>query len=174
MRKFFRFNFIILILLILSVFIYEQIPERQIPANTFADEVVVIKHKKRMDLLKNGDVLKSFRVSIGKNEKGDKQQHGDGRTPEGRYRLIWKNPNSDYYLSIKISYPDHSDILRARRKGVDPGGDIFIHGVPDWMRWFSKMHRWFGYTQGCIMVTNREMDEIWRTVPAGTPIEIRP
>ncbi len=97
---------------------------------------------------------------------GPKRQEGDGRTPEGRYAIDWRNAKSKYHLSLHISYPDAADVARAREAGVDPGGDIMIHGFPDGAR------REGDWTQGCIAVTDEEMDEIWGLVEEGTPIWI--
>ncbi|WP_237059336.1 L,D-transpeptidase family protein [Microbulbifer sediminum] len=143
-------------------------------AITKADEVVVYKSKSLMQLKKNGRVLKSYKVSFGDNPRGHKVQQGDERTPEGRYTLDWKNPNSRFYRSIHISYPDKRDKARARRLGVNPGGDIMIHGIkPQWtgMADYLKKMNW---TDGCIAVNNREMDEIWAMVDTPTPISIYP
>ncbi|MFI2811872.1 MULTISPECIES: murein L,D-transpeptidase family protein [Microbulbifer] len=143
-------------------------------AVTKADEVVVYKSKALMQLKKNGRVLKSYKVSFGDNPRGHKIQQGDERTPEGRYTLDWKNPQSRFYRSIHISYPNRADKARARRLGVNPGGDIMIHGIkPQWtgMEDYLKRMNW---TDGCIAVNNREMDEIWAMVDTPTPISIYP
>ncbi|GAA5524394.1 hypothetical protein Maes01_00951 [Microbulbifer aestuariivivens] len=139
-----------------------------------ADEVVVYKSKSLMQLKRNGRVLKSYKVVFGENPRGHKVMQGDERTPEGRYTLDWKNPQSRFYRSIHISYPNAADKARARRLGVDPGGDIMIHGIkPQWKgmeNYLTKMN----WTDGCIAVTNPEMDEIWAMVDTPTPISIYP
>ncbi|MDJ0721632.1 MAG: L,D-transpeptidase family protein [Desulfobacterales bacterium] len=139
-----------------------------------ADLVLVVKSEKRLYLLQNGDVVASFRVAFGRNPNGHKEQQGDERTPEGRYVLDHKNPHSNFYKSIHISYPDAADHARARKKGVDPGGDIMIHGQRNgyerW-EWFTQLVNW---TDGCIALKNRDMDFVWNAVKVGTPIEIRP
>ncbi|AOS96709.1 L,D-transpeptidase catalytic domain [Microbulbifer aggregans] len=139
-----------------------------------ADEVVVYKSKSLMQLKRNGRVLKSYKVVFGENPRGHKVMQGDERTPEGRYTLDWKNPKSRFYRSIHISYPNRQDKARARRLGVNPGGDIMIHGIkPQWKgmeNYLTKMN----WTDGCIAVTNREMDEIWAMVDTPTPISIYP
>ena len=141
-----------------------------------AAQVVVYKAERRMDLLDDkGRPIRSYQVSLGKNPTGDKQQRGDNRTPEGSYTIDWRNPGSDYHLSLRISYPSKSDQWRAKRNGVDPGGDIFIHGLPNgkgWKRWkYNKSNDW---TNGCIAVYDHEIREIWNLVPDGTPITIKP
>ena len=139
-----------------------------------ADFVLVVKSEKRLYLMQNGEVIASFRVAFGNDPKGHKEQQGDERTPEGRYVLDAKNPHSAFYKSIHISYPDAEDRQRARKMGVDPGGDIMIHGQKNGHeRWevFTQLVNW---TDGCIALKNKEMDFVWNAVKVGTPIEIRP
>ncbi|MEW5249138.1 murein L,D-transpeptidase family protein [Microbulbifer sp. 2201CG32-9] len=138
------------------------------------DEVVVYKSKSLMQLKRNGRVVKSYKVVFGDNPRGHKVRQGDERTPEGRYTLDWKNPKSRFYRSIHISYPNAADRARARRLGVDPGGDIMIHGQkPQWAGIEKQLTR-MNWTDGCIAVTNRQMDEIWSLVRTPTPITIYP
>jgi murein L,D-transpeptidase YafK len=139
-----------------------------------ADKVVVIKSKRLLMLLKEGDILKIYRVSLGKHPNGHKKKAGDKRTPEGRYILDSRNPESKFHLALRISYPNESDIRNAEKIGVRPGGDIMIHGLSDKMKKLGKLHRTSDWTDGCIAVTNSEIEEIWRLVPDGTPIEIKP
>lgn len=145
-----------------------------LPAGAVADRVVVDKSERALRLVRGGRVLKTYRVSLGGAPVGHKQREGDERTPEGRYVLDWRNPNSAMHRSLHVSYPDPADVARARAAGVPPGGDIMVHGIRDGLGWVGKLHRLVDWTDGCIAVTNREMDEIWRAVPDGTPIEIRP
>jgi len=119
-----------------------------------------------MLLLRGQSVLRSYRVALGRQPAGHKQREGDGRTPEGRYVIDRRNPRSRYHLALHISYPNAEDIARARAAGVEPGGDIMIHGLKDGER------REGDWTQGCIAVTNDEMDEIWSLVSEGTEILI--
>jgi len=119
-------------------------------------------------LLRGESVLRSYRVALGREPVGHKEREGDGRTPEGRYTIDLRNPKSRYHLALRISYPNEADRARAREMGVDPGGDIMIHGLKDGL---PREHDW---TQGCIAVTDGEMDEIWSLVPEGTPIVINP
>src|SRR5664279_2707562 len=123
-----------------------------------ADLVVVSKKKREMVLLRGEAVLRTYRIALGREPVGPKRQEGDGRTPEGRYTIDRRNPSSKYHLSLHISYPDADDAKRARDAGVDPGGDIMIHGLADGTR------REGDWTQGCIAVTDGEMDEIWSLV----------
>jgi murein L,D-transpeptidase YafK len=160
---------ICLLFLLLSCF-----PD-QAPANVkYADKVVVSKKKRLLLLLKNGEVLKKYRIAIGRNPVGPKSRRGDGKTPEGEYVLDGRNPHSRFYRSIHISYPNPNDIDRAEKNGVAPGSDIMIHGLPRHYEDVGELHTVTNWTRGCIAVTNAEIDEIWSLVQDGTPIEIRP
>jgi murein L,D-transpeptidase YafK len=139
-----------------------------------ADEVLVVKSESRLYLLKGGEELASFRVAFGGNPKGHKQQGGDGRTPEGRYVLDYKNAGSAYYKSIHVSYPNIKDRESAKKRDVSPGGDIMIHGQKNRWGWLSPIAQRFNWTDGCIALTNKEMDVVWKAVKVGTPIEIKP
>jgi len=139
-----------------------------------ADAVLVIKSEKRLYLMRAGEPFASFRVSFGFNPKGHKQEQGDGRTPEGRYILDYKNPGSAYYKSIHISYPNAKDRKEARKRGVDPGGDIMIHGQKNGYGWLSLLAQRFNWTNGCIALSDKDMDTVWNAVKPGTPIEIKP
>lgn len=143
-------------------------------AQEFADLIVVIKSKRVMFLMKEGKILKAYRVALGKNPVGAKYAQGDGKTPEGRYYIVGRNPNSNFYKSLKISYPNERDIEKAIRLGVNPGGGIMIHGLSKNVEYLGKYHILDDWTEGCIAVTNEEMDEIWMLVAEGTPIEILP
>jgi len=133
-----------------------------------ADRIVVRKGRREMLLLRRESVLRQYRVALGRNPVGHKERDGDGRTPEGRYVIDRRNPKSRYHLSLRISYPKADDVARARAAGAEPGGDIMIHGLKD------GEHREGDWTQGCIAVTDQEMDEIWGLVAEGTPIVIEP
>ncbi len=144
------------------------------PAPRLADKVLVLKSARRLLLLDNGEPFATFEVALGREPVGPKRQEGDGRTPEGLYHLDWRNPDSQYYRSMHVSYPAARDIRRARQAGVDPGDSIMIHGLPEDFAWMGARHTREDWTEGCIAVTNAEMDLIWNRVPDGTPIEIRP
>lgn len=144
----------------------------QIEAPVIADRVVIKKGERLLHLMKGGQVLKSYKIALGRSPKGHKVQLGDYKTPEGEYVIDWRNPNSKFHLSMHISYPNQKDIEKARRLGVTPGGAIMIHGLPNGLGWIKEMHRIVDWTQGCIAVTNEEMEEIWKYVPDGTPIRI--
>jgi len=139
-----------------------------------ADRVLVDKGDRRLYLLRNGDVLRTYRISLGLRPEGHKQFEGDFRTPEGVYRLTRRNPNSEYFLSIQVDYPNARDQARARRQGLSPGGAIMIHGEPNAPRKPRDYYANVDWTEGCIAVSNSDMVEIWLMTPPDTPIEIRP
>jgi len=133
-----------------------------------ADRVLVLKKERTLQLLIQGKVIKTYKVALGGDPVGAKIRQGDHKTPEGLYVLDSRNAHSRFYKSIHISYPSAQDRAAARR------GDVFVHGLPNGYGWLGASHRARDWTDGCIAVTNREMDEIWLAVGDGTPIEIRP
>ena len=139
-----------------------------------ADLVRVDKSERRLELLRKGTVLRSYRVALGNAPEGHKREEGDERTPEGRDVLDWRNPGSSFHTSIHISYPNAADRAAAKAAGRDPGGLIMIHGQPNGFGWWSWLLQLVDWTDGCIAVTDAEMDEIWTMVDNGTPIEITP
>ncbi len=139
-----------------------------------ADTVIVRKSERRLYLMRSGKVLRSYKVSLGLRPEGHKQFEGDYRTPEGKYRLVRRNPNSEYFLSIQVSYPNDTDIARARSQGVRPGGAIMIHGQPNVPRKSRDYYTQVDWTEGCIALANSDMVEIWLMTPPDTPIEIQP
>ena len=141
---------------------------------TKADQVIVVKNQRTLILLSHEKVLRTYKVALGRTPVGAKEQEGDHKTPEGRYILDRRNAASRFYKSIHISYPNEQDKQRAAQHGVSAGGDIMIHGLPNGFGWLGAAHRTLDWTDGCVAVTNAEMDEIWELVPDGTPIEIRP
>lgn len=139
-----------------------------------ADFVVVEKAKRKLHLLKDGEILRSFDIALGIVPVGDKVKEGDFRTPEGRYVLDMRNPNSEYFLSIHVSYPNAADRAEASARGVDPGGAIMIHGQPNEPTRSEAYYRSQDWTNGCIAVSNSDMIDIWLMIGDITPIEIRP
>jgi murein L,D-transpeptidase YafK len=139
-----------------------------------ADRVVVLKRERTLQLLSAGKVIKSYKVALGGDAVGPKTRQGDHKTPEGMYVLDSRNAHSQFYKSIHISYPSAKDRAVARQKGVSPGGDVFVHGLPNGYGWMGESHWLKDWTDGCIALTNQEIDEIWTAVADGTPIEIRP
>jgi murein L,D-transpeptidase YafK len=146
----------------------------KLPADARADRVIVMKKDRTLTLMNRDKVLKVYKVALGGDPVGPKRMEGDHRTPEGTYILDRRNSKSKYYLSIHISYPSVEDRERAHNLGVSPGGDVMVHGLPNGFGWLGASHRAQDWTDGCIAVTDQEMDEIWNAVPDGTPIEIKP
>lgn len=147
--------------------------QEALPQGARADKVIVLKSERRLLLTKDGQVLKQYRIVLGRDPIGHKTEQGDGRTPEGLYRIDGRNAKSGYRLSLHISYPDKRDRARARERGVSPGGDIMIHGIKNGFGWVGPLHRLVDWTNGCVAVTDSEIEEIWRAVPNGVAIEIR-
>jgi murein L,D-transpeptidase YafK len=138
------------------------------------DHVVVYKHDRKLVLLSSGKEVKTYRIALGGDPVGPKTRQGDHRTPEGFYVLDSRNPTSHFYKAFHISYPSSRDTDSAKKLGVSPGGDIMLHGLGRSYAWMGKAHTLHDWTDGCIAVTNEEMDEIWTLVRVGTPIEIKP
>jgi len=145
-----------------------------IKSTAIADSIVVEKSKHTLTLYHAGFPVRVYGVALGKEPTGDKVKIGDNRTPEGVYRIDFKNPQSKFHMALHISYPDAAHLQRANSLGVAPGGDIMIHGLPPAYKTVGAAHREFDWTEGCIAVTNEEIEEIWRAVPAGSPIQIKP
>jgi murein L,D-transpeptidase YafK len=152
------------------------LPKARAPAGNFdvADKVVVEKGQRRLYLLRDNRIIAEYPVKLGLNPYGPKQREGDFRTPEGSYRLVRRNPRSDFFLSIQVSYPSEQDIRRARGNGDRPGGLIMIHGEPNVPRKPAEYYAKNDWTDGCIAVSNADMVDIWLRTQAGIPIEIRP
>lgn len=144
------------------------------PALPLADKVVVRKSERKLYLMNQDTVLRTFKIALGLRPEGHKQFEGDFRTPEGTYRLTRRNPNSEYFLSIQVDYPNPQDVQRARAQGLSPGGAIMIHGRPNTPRKSRDYYANVDWTEGCIAVSNSDMVEIWLMTPPGTPIEILP
>ena len=139
-----------------------------------ADEIVVLKSERQLQLKRDGEVYKTYRVALGIKPIGHKQEQGDTRTPEGEYVIDARKPDSRFHRALHISYPNETDRESARSRGVQPGGSIMIHGLPPERAKLGKDHYLWDWTNGCIAVSNPEMDEIWAAVDVGTPITIRP
>ncbi len=168
------FRFIVLTILLTSALPAGSAAAAGAAPSLRADKVLVLKGERRLLLLRGGTVLQSYRIALGRAPKGHKVREGDSRTPEGEYVLDWRNPESRFYRSLHISYPNPTDRERAQRLGVPPGGDIMIHGLPGDRGEIGADHAKWDWTEGCIAVTNAQIDEIWHAVADGTGIEIRP
>jgi murein L,D-transpeptidase YafK len=141
----------------------------------FVDYVLVKKREQKLYLYSEDQVVKSYKIAMGKQPKGQKLKEGDSRTPEGLYTLDWRNPNSKFFRSIHVSYPNVVQTRSAREAGVDPGGEIMIHGQPnDWSERIKLTFSYQNWTEGCIALENQDMIEVWDLVRDGTPIKIDP
>ena len=138
------------------------------------DFVRVFKRQRRLELLSEGELIAQYAIALGGQPEGHKQQQGDERTPEGFYVIDWRKEDSAFHRALHISYPNSDDVRRAEERGVDPGGAIMIHGLPNNLAVIGSVHTVVDWTDGCIAVTNAEIEEIWRLVRDGVPIEILP
>lgn len=161
---------IVILLLIINI----TFPVNADTALVFADKVLINKTERKMFLLKDGKTYREYKIALGDVPEGHKRQEGDEKTPEGLYTIDYRNPKSAYHLSLHISYPNKKDKALANKRGVSPGGDIFIHGSPNGFGLLDSVFSELDWTDGCIAVTNREIEEIWKLVKNGTPIEILP
>jgi len=139
-----------------------------------ADRVIIEKADRKLHLVKDGEAFRTFEIALGIRPTGDKEFEGDFRTPEGIYLLDIRNPNSEFFLSIHVSYPDGQDVRDARSQGLDPGGAIMIHGQPNTPTRSEAYYSTQDWTNGCIAVSNSDMIDIWLMTANNTPIEIRP
>jgi murein L,D-transpeptidase YafK len=180
-RRRFKRALIIVTFSTVALILYTQVmmhiasgtPPAPKPAAQQADLILVEKSKRRLTLLKNDQPIAEYTIALGPTPTGHKQYEGDGRTPEGRYEIDWRNANSIAHLSLHISYPNAADAAHANDHDKSPGGDIMIHGILNGWGFVGTLHRFVDWTNGCIAVTNPEMREIWSLVPNGTPIEIK-
>lgn len=148
--------------------------EHPLPGNAVADKIFIEKSKRHLTLLKSNVPLKTYVVALGRHPDGKKAEEGDGKTPEGTYTIDRRKIKSSYHRALHISYPNASDVAQAKLKGVSPGGDIMIHGLPNLVGFVGQFHTIRDWTLGCVAVTNREIEEIWRAAPDGTLVEIVP
>jgi murein L,D-transpeptidase YafK len=162
------------LVIVAGLFAWAHWPTRALPQGMTADRIVVLKSARTLDLYRNDVLLKRYSISLGLQPVGAKQREGDRRTPEGRYHIDFRKADSGYHRALHISYPSREDRMRAAREGVAPGGAVMIHGMRNGFGWIGRAHRWFDWTHGCVAMTNAELDELWRAVPDGTPIELRP
>jgi murein L,D-transpeptidase YafK len=152
----------------------DRTPVVGIRSTLIADSIVVEKQRRRLTLYQAGFPVGVYRIALGKQPVGDKREVGDNRTPEGVFYIDYKNPDSKYHLALHISYPDAAHIARARARGVKAGGDVMIHGLPAAYANLGGKHSEYDWTEGCIAVTNAEIEQIWGAVPRGSPIQIKP
>jgi len=148
--------------------------ETPLPENAVIDRLVVHKSKRTMSAYSQGRLLKIYPISLGKQPVGHKQFEGDGKTPEGKYRINDRNPNSAYHKNLGVSYPNEADKAYAAAQGKSPGGLIKIHGMKNGWGFIGKKHLQKDWTDGCIAVTDEEVDELYRSVKHNAEIEILP
>ncbi len=146
---------------------------QSVPVNGQADYILVVKSTHTMTLYSQGSVLRTYRVALGRGQGNAKEQQGDHETPEGLYTIDAKNARSRFHLALHVSYPNAEDRRRAQELGVTPGGDIMIHGIENGLGWLGPLQRHLDWTDGCIALTDPEIDEVWKLVPVGTPVDIK-
>lgn len=167
----------IITVFVITAVIYKNYQFQNIMANKtlgLIDLIVIEKQKREMHIYYRGQLIKTYQIALGFSPIGHKEQEGDGKTPEGKYSIISKNPRSRYHLSLKISYPNDQDLENAKKKNVSAGNYIMIHGLGKSYSYLGKDHINHDWTEGCIAVTNEEIEEIYPSIEIGTPIEIWP
>lgn len=137
-----------------------------------ADRVVVNKTSHTLTLFRGSVILKTYRVALGRGGPGQKVQAGDNRVPEGVYQIVGRNAHSAFHRALRVGYPTPRQVQQARARGVDPGGDIMVHGIRNGLGWIGTLQRRVDWTKGCIALTDDEIDEVWNLVPDGTTIQI--
>ncbi|MDB6088973.1 MAG: hypothetical protein JWN85_1757 [Gammaproteobacteria bacterium] len=152
----------------------ERIMLRSTESLPVIDRLVVRKTERKLLLLHGSSVVRSYKIALGLNPVGQKERAGDFRTPEGRYSLVRRNPRSDFFLSIQVSYPNDADLKRAHRNHWDAGGSIMIHGLPNQLKHEPAYYESRDWTDGCIALTNADMVEVWLLTPDNAPIDILP
>jgi len=148
-------------------------PDKPVPQGQ-AYKVIVEKKAHRLTVYSAGKEIRKYKISVGRGGPGKKLKEGDKLTPEGSYIIDKRNPESSYHLALHVSYPNADDIAAAAKAGVPPGGDIMIHGLANGFGWVGRLHRLKDWTLGCVALTNPEIEELWKLIPDGTPVEIRP
>jgi murein L,D-transpeptidase YafK len=164
-------SIVVAVFVFLSMFLRSR---EALPADARADYLLVEKTAHKMTLFNRGQPIKTYRVALGRGGAGQKVQAGDNRVPEGLYQIAGRNPHSAFHQALRISYPLPEQVADANKRGVNAGGDIMIHGIRNGLGWLGTLQRHVDWTKGCIAVDDDEIEEIWRVVPDGTPVEIRP
>jgi len=160
---------------LLAILCAASVMNAQVPDGKETDvRIMIMKSMRTMTLESGGQPIKTYKVALGGQPVGAKQQQGDHKTPEGEYFVDAKIAHSQFYMALHLSYPSAEDRARARKLGVNPGGDVEIHGLGKKYGWIGARHRLTDWTDGCIAVTNEEIEDIFRIVPVGTRVEINP
>lgn len=162
------------IISITGMSVYFFYPEKKLPKNAQIDKILLYKCKRQLLVYSNGTLLKTYKVSLGRNPIGAKEFQGDRKTPEGIYSIADKNPHSGYHKNLGISYPNKHDVEHAKTLGKPTGGDIKIHGYKNGLGFIGKFIKWSDWTLGCIALTNNDVNELYKAVKIGTMIEIKP
>lgn len=174
MKKLFLAFIAIIIASVAVIWILGKSESKPLPAGVVADKILIEKGLRRLTLFRQGKPLKTYQVALGRNPQGKKTEEGDCRTPEGTYTIDRRKQHSKYCRALHISYPSPSDVAQAKARGVSPGDDVMIHGLPNALSFVGKLHLIRDWTLGCVAVTNPEIEEIWRVVPDGVVVEIVP
>ncbi|WP_424244484.1 murein L [Elusimicrobium posterum] len=148
--------------------------DKELPEGTVIDKIEILKADRKLNIYEKDVLLKTYKIALGFEPVGHKEFQGDGKTPEGKYKVDGKNPGSAYHKNLGVSYPNDKDRAHAKKNGKSPGGDIKIHGIGKTYGYLGKLHALHDWTLGCIAVTNEEIDEIYKHTPVGTKIEIKP
>jgi murein L,D-transpeptidase YafK len=164
----------VVLALVCVTYVYAHYIRDPLPAGTKIDRIVIEKSARKLSLFVNGKSLKSYRVALGRNPIGAKQEEGDNKTPEGVYRIDGRNPQSNFHLALHVSYPSDEDKVHAAERDASAGFDIMIHGIRNGRGWIGAFHRLSDWTAGCIALTDEEIEELWRVTPDGTIVEIQP
>ena len=172
--KLILFIFVLAFLAVGGIALFTNTVKNPLPPGTVADKILIEKKDRRLTLLTHGKTLKTYRIALGRNPEGKKLEAGDKRTPEGTYTIDRRKERSRYHRALHISYPNPDDNVQAKVRGVSPGGDIMIHGLPNGIGFIGRFHVLRDWTLGCVAVTNPEIEEIWRVVPDGTVVQIVP
>jgi murein L,D-transpeptidase YafK len=138
------------------------------------DRIVVFKSRRILELRRGDTILATFPIALGPHPHGPKREAGDGRTPQGRYIIDWRSADTRYHRELHISYPDASDLAHAQAMHVEPGGEIFIHGLPPGFGNYDPVRFDRDWTEGCVAVSDAAIDKIWRAIPDGTVVDILP
>ncbi|MFD2287114.1 L,D-transpeptidase family protein [Pedobacter petrophilus] len=165
---------LITVIILVVALIYNNYPEQKLPENSKVDLLVVKKSENKLMAYADGQLLKTYQISLGDSPMGHKEFEGDEKTPEGVYTINAKNDKSGYHKNLGVSYPNEKDIAHAKSIGKPPGGDIKIHGIRNGLGIINKFQRLINWTNGCIALTNSEVDELYASVKIGTKIEIKP
>lgn len=160
--------------MVVAAAVWAHWPHSALPVDARADRVVVRKAERALSLYHGSDLMRTYTVALGPEPVGPKERQGDGRTPEGDYVLDYRKPDSSFHRALHISYPSRSDLVAAQSVGADPGGLIMVHGLKNGLGFVGRLHTLFDWTDGCIGVTDTEIEEISRVVADGIPIRIEP